>query len=140
MMHMKDYFLENTIKSLMFWIVGLLALSLAFGVFNISSLGSFPSVPPAQWQAVFLTNNQVYFGKLVNYDNTYVTLTDVYYLRTASDLDQSGGTSLNLIKLGGELHGPEDVMYIPKANVLFWENMKDSSQVVQTIMSASPQK
>jgi len=133
---MKDYLLENAIKSLVFWAVGLVALWLAFGVFNFPSLGSFPAVPASQWQAVFLTNNQVYFGKLVNYDAAYVTLTDVYYLRTASDLDQSGGSSLNLIKLGGELHGPEDVMNIPKANVLFWENMKDTSQVVQTIMSA----
>jgi len=136
---MKDYLLENVIKSVMFWAVGLLALWLAFGVFNITSIGSFPAVPASQWQAVFLTNNEVYFGKLVNYDNTYVTLTDVYYLRTASDLDQSGGTSLNLIKLGGELHGPEDVMYIPKTNVLFWENMKSTSQVVQTIMSSQQQ-
>ena len=133
---MKDYLLENMIKSIVFWAVGLLAVWLAFGVFNITSLGSFPAVPSSQWQAVFLTNNQVYFGKLVNYDTAYVTLTDVYYLRTASDLDQSGGSSLNLIKLGGELHGPEDVMNIPKDKVLFWENMKDSSQVVQTIMSA----
>ena len=107
---------------------------------GVKSGRNFPSVSPGQWQAVFLTNNAVYFGKLVNYDNTYVTLTDVYYLRTASDLEGSGATSLNLIKLGGELHGPEDVMYIPKTNVLFWENMKDSSQVVQTIMSASAQK
>ena len=133
---MKDYLLENLIKSVMFCVVGLIAVWLALGVFNITSVGNFPSVSPGQWQAVFLTNNAVYFGKLVNYDNTYVTLTDVYYLRTASDLEGSGATSLNLIKLGGELHGPEDVMYIPKTNVLFWENMKSTSQVVQTIVSA----
>ncbi len=137
---MTDYLIENTIKSLLFWAVGLLALWLAFGVFNITGLGSFPGVPAAQWQAVFLTNNQVYFGKLVNYDNAYVTLSDVYYLRTASDLDQSGGSSLNLIKLGGELHGPEDIMYIPKSTVLFWENMKPTSQVVETITSSQSQQ
>lgn len=133
---MKDYLLEQALKSFVFWIFGLAAAMIAFAVFGSSLFGGFPAVPAAQWQAVFLTNNQVYFGKLADYDSSYVTLTDVYYLRTASDLTQSGGSSLNLIKLGGELHGPEDVMYIPKANVLFWENMKQTSQVVQTIQSA----
>ncbi len=130
---MKDYLLENTIKSLVFWVFGLLALGIAAWAFGSFSLGGFPSVPASEWQAVFLTNNEVYFGKLVNYDGSYVTLSDVYYLRTASDLEGSGASSLNLIKLGGELHGPEDVMYIPKGNVLFWENMKNTSQVVETI-------
>lgn len=133
---MLDSFLQSIIKSLVFWALGLFALWLALSVFGFASLGSFPSVDDSKWQAVFLTNNQVYFGKLVNYDSGYVTLTDVYYLRTASDLDQSGGSSLNLIKLGGELHGPEDVMYIPKATVLFWENMKPTSQVVETILNS----
>lgn len=133
---MRDYLIENTIKSVLFWVIGGVAIWLAFSVFNVTSSGNFPVVSASQWQAVFLTNNQVYFGKLVNYDNAYVTLTHVYYLRTASDLDQGGGASLNLIKLGGELHGPEDSMYIPKSTVLFWENMKPTSQVVQTILSS----
>lgn len=136
MTHMKDYLLEQAIKSLVFWAFGVLAAWVALMLFGAAMLGGFPSVPAQEWQAVFLTNNQVYFGKLSNHDSSYVTLTDVYYLRTASDLTLSGGSSLNLIKLGGELHGPEDSMYIPKANILFWENMKPTSQVVQTIQSA----
>jgi hypothetical protein len=133
---MIDHALTSVLKSVIFWGVGLLALWLALGIFQFSSIGTFPAVDNTKWQAVFLSNNQVYFGKLENDDSAYVTLSDVYYLRTASDLDQSGGSSLNLIKLGGELHGPEDVMYIPKSTVLFWENMKDTSQVVETIEHA----
>ena len=133
---MIDHLIENILKSIVFWAMGLFAVWLALSVFGFASLGTFPSVDSSKWQAVFLTNNQVYFGKLVNYDSGYVTLADVYYLRTASDLTQNGSSNLNLIKLGGELHGPEDVMYIPKANVLFWENMKATSQVVQTIQNS----
>jgi hypothetical protein len=57
----------------------------------------------------------------------------VYYLKSASELEQS---NLNLVKLGGELHGPEDTIYIRKESISFWENMKDSSRVVQSIESA----
>ncbi len=134
---MTDYLIENTITSFVFWAIGILALWLAFGVLGIAPTGSFPQVPAAKWQAVFLTNNQVYFGKLKGADANYVTLSNVYYLRTATDLDQASGSNLNLIKLGGEVHGPEDSINIPKTSILFWENMKDTSRVVQTINSAT---
>jgi hypothetical protein len=133
---MLDYLLENGIKIILFWLVGFLALWIAVTTLGLNTAASFPSVDASKWQAVFLSNNQVYFGKLKNYDGTYVTLSDVYYLRTASDLDQSGTASLNLIKLGGELHGPEDPIFIPKSSVLFWENMKATSRVVETILGA----
>jgi hypothetical protein len=131
---MTDYLLEYGIKSVLFWFVGIIAIFFAFTVLNVNGNSHVPTVPSTKWQAVFLNNNQVYFGKLTDVSSSYVTLSDVYYLRTASDLEQS--TSLNLIKLGGELHGPEDTINIPKSSVLFWENMKDTSRVVQTIQSA----
>lgn len=134
---MIDYLLENGIKSVVFWVIGLVALGFATVIFGIGSpAGSaFPSVPHAKWQAVFLTNNQVYFGKLKDTNDSYLSLSDVYYLRQASDLNAAGAGNLNLIKLGGEVHGPEDTIFIPKQSVLYWENLKDSSRVVQTINS-----
>ena len=135
---MLDYILENGIKSVLFWLVGLIAIWIGVALFGFtSSSAKIPAVPSAKWQAVFLTNNQVYFGKLHDYNANYMALSDVYYLQTATDLEQNNAASskLNLIKLGGEVHGPEDEIYIPKSSVLFWENMKDTSRVVQTIMS-----
>ncbi len=32
--------------------------------FGPESEGNFPNIPEDKWQAVFLDNNQVYFGKL----------------------------------------------------------------------------
>ena len=136
MIHMKDFLLEHVMRSIVFWVFGLGAVCISMVVFAQMLLGGFPTVSSTAWQAVFLTNNQVYFGKLTDDTVSYVSLTDVYYLRTASDLTQNGAASLNLIKLGGELHGPEDVMHIPKSNILFWENMKPTSQVVETILAA----
>jgi len=96
-----------------------------------------------EYQALFLTNGQVYFGKLTHLDNNYVELTDIYYLQTQAAQPTTGSTSstttqsqsLSLAKLGNELHGPEDAMFVAKSQVLFWENLKDSGKVVQAIQS-----
>ena len=106
---------------------------------GVLSTGDFPTPDSTRWQAVFLTNDQVYFGRLENLDRSYIRLTHVYYLRAAEDLQKiSGGQNqnLNLVKLGGELHGPEDAIYIPKDKVQFWENLVPTSQVVKAIEAA----
>lgn len=106
-----------------------------------------------KYQAVFLTNGQVYFGKLSQLNNQYVKLTDVYYLqvnqsskvqpksddksKTDSDNQNNG---LKLIHLGGEIHGPEDQMEISNKQVLFWENLKNDGKVVQAIKNYNQKK
>jgi hypothetical protein len=93
-----------------------------------------------EYQAVFLANDQVYFGKL-ELDREWVILRDIYYLQEAKDLQSAtaSGTQgqpeaqVRLVKLGSEVHGPKDEMYIPKDKIMFWENLKSDSRVVQTI-------
>ncbi len=93
-----------------------------------------------EFQAIFLTNGQVYFGKLADLNNKYVTIKDIYYLQVQQNTNlqgASGSTTPNsqvsLAKLGNELHGPEDKMYIANDQMLFWENLKADSKVVQAI-------
>jgi hypothetical protein len=98
------------------------------------------AVKSKQYQAVFLTNGQVYFGKLTRTDSSYVKLTDIYYLQVQQqvqpkDQSQSQSPQVSLAKLGGELHGPEDIMYISRQQVLFWENLKDDGKVTTAIKS-----
>lgn len=100
----------------------------------------FPRASGKRWQAVFLINNQVYFGHLKNFNRGYAVLDDVFYLQVNQELQpQTPGQQpqLNLIKLGGELHGPENRMFIPKKQILFWENLKLDAQVVRAIEDAS---
>lgn len=96
-----------------------------------------PSPDKNKYQAVFLTNGQVYFGHLEKAGGGYVRLSDIYYLQVQGpDLQQqsqSTSPNINLIKLGEELHGPEDAMFIPNDRILFWENLRDDSRVVQVI-------
>jgi hypothetical protein len=92
------------------------------------------------YQAVFLNSGQVYFGKL-SFFGTWLTLKDVYYLQatdalqagTAASLPTNGQQKIQLVKLGGELHGPTDEMNIPKDKILFWENMRSDSKVIEAI-------
>ena len=87
-------------------------------------------IDPAVYQAIFLTNDQIYFGHLKSIDPNYLILSDVYYVR----VDESSVGQL--IKLGiGEPHGPKDQMIINQDQVLFWENLKPDSPVVKTIQN-----
>jgi len=109
-----------------------------FGIRLLNAATADAAVKGKQYQAVFLTNGQVYFGKVSKTDSSYVKLTDIYYLQVQQQVqpkDQSASQTpqVSLAKLGGELHGPEDVMYISRAQVLFWENLKDDGKVTKAI-------
>lgn len=89
--------------------------------------GSLP-IDRNGYQAVFLLTNQVYFGKLALDGDTYL-LTDVYYLSTPTQ----DGTASQLVKRGGEPHGPREPMIIPAKSILFVENLREDSPVVAGI-------
>jgi hypothetical protein len=94
----------------------------------------------SQYQAVFLTNGQVYFGKLKDPDSDYVTLNDIYYLQVGPQQGSSQPgqpapqQSISLVKLGNELHGPVDEMHISRSQVLFYEDLKSDGQVAKAIL------
>lgn len=82
------------------------------------------------YQAIFLSNDQIYFGRLKSESqkSEYLTLTDVYYVKVGED---SIGT---LVKLGQiEPHRPTNEMIINRNHILFWENLSLDSPVVRTI-------
>lgn len=85
-------------------------------------------IDPTAYQAVFLTNDQIYFGHLKDINSDYLILSDVYYVKVNEEGDGQ------IIKLGViEPHGPQDKMVINQDHVLYWENLRQSSQVVETI-------
>lgn len=118
-------------------------LALASGWFawsNMNGIGS--AIDKSRYQAVFFTNGQVYFGKLEPLGADSMKLTDVYYLQAQnaeggeSDNPQETSSNQNdvqLIKLGDEVHGPEDEMILSRDQMLFFENLKTDGKVAQTI-------
>ncbi len=90
-----------------------------------------------EFQAVFLSNGQVYFGKIVKENEDVIVLSEVYYLKVNKNLQNDEVTNeedkLSLVRLGDELHGPDGVMYLVRENVLFTEDLKPDSKVMQAI-------
>ena len=96
-----------------------------------------------QWQAVFLTNGQVYFGEVTKTNTKEVVMEDIYYLQVTRPLQQAQDGEepanpqgeLSLVKLGNELHRPTDKMYVNRDHILFIEDLKEDSNVVQAIIN-----
>ena len=132
------------------WIVIILVLALLIvtifnGLFsgstkNFGRLSNWADF--SKYQAVFLSNGQVYFGKVTDVNNQTLVLENIYYLRSAGNLQVSSNDNVtttpatdnfSLVKLGNELHGPEDKMSINLPQVLFVEDLKAQSKVVEAI-------
>lgn len=115
----------------------LVAVALWLATGNFSNAQT-KQINTKEYQAVFLTNGQVYFGKIGTLNSKFVSLTHVFYIENQNSSTTSTTTAANnnytLRKLGvSELHAPEDKMVINSEQVSFWENLKDSSQVVTKI-------
>ena len=107
---------------------------------NNSSNKESAMIKKDKYQAIFLSSQdgQVYFGKLAIYNSDLYMLTDIYYVRVENPIQPEGKNqqaqpNISLAKLGNELHGPEDRMFISRDKVLYWENLKDDGQVVTAI-------
>jgi hypothetical protein len=91
-------------------------------------------VGEGEYQAVFLDNGQTYFGKLSRKGDFY-RLSNVYYIdfRQNPQDPAASAADMKLVKLGGEVHGPEDFMDINKDHVLFIEDLSEESKVAKAI-------
>jgi hypothetical protein len=96
-------------------------------------------VDKSKMQAVFLNGGQVYFGKISDLNGKYIRVNDIYYLRVNQQVQpnqsttQSSNNDISLVKLGCELHGPQDSMLINREHVIFWENLKTDGQVAKAV-------
>ena len=116
---------------LLFSITILLVAVLAYTVMNRKNDTTEASlVDTSKYQAVFLVNQQLpYFGKIVALNSEYMVLDDIYYLQINQSVQpgqENQPQDITLVKLGCELHGPQDRMVINSDQVFFWENLKDN--------------
>ena len=81
------------------------------------------------YQAIFLnsSDSQAYFAKITSISNKDITIEDIYYIR-------GDKKEISLAKLGSEIHGPKDKMYINRDHVLFIENLKSDGETVKAIL------
>jgi len=132
----------NNKKSWLLLIVVVIVVLLSAYFIFVSPAASTSTSTVGSYQAVFLVNNQVYFGKLANQNGQFPVLTDIYYLQVNQPIQPVQGAAaaaaaanpeINLVKLGGELHGPTDMMRINRDQILLVENLRSDSNLVSAI-------
>jgi hypothetical protein len=84
-----------------------------------------------EYQAVFLDNGQVFFGKVDLGKSDYVFMKDIYYVQNAVNRDTKEVSSV-LIRRGNEWHGPNE-MYINVSHVVLIEPVGVDSRVAKLI-------
>jgi len=134
------------IALLYFTVLIVFAGMIKMGALNASFLTGVKSFSGGSYEAVFLTNGQVYFGKVSSLLSSYIKLADIYYLIQKQPLQAQDANAeaqqpeFTLIKLGGELHGPKDEMTINRNQILFIEELKADSKVVTAIVASKKGK
>ncbi len=131
-----------------------LLLVILLGIWFLVRSSTGMNIDGSKYQAVFFTNGQVYFGKLHTLNGSYMKLTNVFYIQSQPAAPQTAdGDSENpqetsteqtpdvqLIKLGNEIHGPEDEMIISRDQILFFENLKKDGKVSNSINTYRKEK
>lgn len=98
-----------------------------------------------KYKAIFLDNNDIYFGKVDYKNDNYVKIKDVYSLRvsqvTKKDKDGKDVQEpyFQIIKMGSEIHGPKNEMEITREHILYIQELEKTSQVLSTIANYDKQ-
>ena len=96
-----------------------------------------PTLGRAQYQAVFLTNGQTYFGRYYDRIGAFAKIEDVYYLQQTAAADPTAAPDTRIVRRGRELHGPSSRMLVPKSAILFVEDLTDASPIAQFMLQDS---
>lgn len=89
---------------------------------------------PSEYQAVFMDNGQVFYGKLQDSKSSFLLLHDVYTLKNLTDQDKRE-TRVVMAPRGIEAHNP-DFMRINTRHVVVIEPVGPESRVAQLIREA----
>lgn len=85
----------------------------------------------SEYQAVFMDNGQVFFGKISAPSSSFLTLRDVFYVQTLVERDKKETANI-LVKRGSEWHNP-DFMRVNLRHVVVIEPVGPDSRVAQLI-------
>ena len=116
--------------------LALVAFALLFAIVRWWDF-ALPNVGAARYQAVFLSNGQTYFGRYIDRIGSYVKIEGAYYIQqtpTATEEQPNLPPESKLVRRGSELHQPLPSILIPKTAILFVEDLRSDSSVVQFIL------
>jgi hypothetical protein len=115
------------------------ALMVALAVIAAGWMLSHPSAVSFEqtYQAVLLSNGQIYFGRLEGYGTENPVLREVYYVQSGLN-EQKQPTNI-LLKRGKEWHGP-DRMYLNPRQIIMVEPVGPTSRVYELIRDLKVQR
>lgn len=121
-------------------LLGALALGLILGAFGFrmaqgTESGGDPfdgAIDRTRFQAVILTNDKVYFGKLSEAGDTFFRLDEAYFLREVRE-SEDAEPRRSLLPINNELHAPENSMLIRQDEVVLVENLDEDSPLLDEI-------
>jgi len=113
-------------------LVAVISLLLGTGVAFLIGSPQKPLKFDTTYQAVLLSNGNVYFGKLEDYGSRFPVLTDVFYIQSSVNPDTKQTVNV-LVKRGQELHAP-DRMYLNPSQIILVEPVGSNSKVMQLIL------
>ena len=111
----------------------LAAIIIALSILATSWIGARTHVVQFDkpYQAVLLSNGQVYYGRLEGYGTDHPLLREVYYIQSTVNPQTHEQTNI-LTRRGKEWHGP-DRMYINPNQILLVEPVGTDSKVADLI-------
>lgn len=123
--------------------VVLVLVAVAFIIALLSGGGSNGDALAAQvnssdYQAVFLTDNEVYFGKLSVPGGAFCYLRHVYRLTSLPSARKGQPLRRTLVKLVNDIHNPEDELVINRAQILYVENLNPSGSAARLLRQSGP--
>jgi len=130
------------------WIIAVIAVVLIvvieFAVAAIFSIGQFAPKASTTWSAVFLNDNEIFFGHIKTSDSHQLELTNVYYLqRTQPPQGTQAPAQLSINSLvTSQIQCPQDDITLDRVNILYTQDLQNSSFVVNTLntLIKQPQK
>jgi hypothetical protein len=115
---------------------GVIALAILIGAWMLGHPRAVSFTTP--YQAVLLSNGQVYFGHLEDYGTSNPVLSEVYYVQSTVDPQTKQQNNI-LLKRGKEWHGP-DRMYINPQQIIIVEPVSPDSRVGELIKDLKVQR
>jgi hypothetical protein len=128
---------ESLVRRLAIIFALIAVLATVYFLFFRKSGGEENMLKTSNWYAVKLVDGKIFYGQIRDLAADPVVMENVYYdydqQKNGKTIEETG--SLRLVKRGEETHGPEGIMNIVRAQILYMEPLKRDSKVLEAILN-----
>lgn len=89
-------------------------------------------IDESRYQAVILSNDKVYFGRIESISDDFFELHSAFFLRETRESEEAEPVRA-LLPINREIHEPDNSMLIRKAEVVLVENLAKDSPILEEI-------